>query len=183
MSLARKINTYLQSGTPDGSARRVHATKMDSWLSILEAQMAASMPRVVKLENSIPDANETWAWVERLCEQALDAIDFDISQMGHMSHATAKGNQRAIIAALVTGCFTPPPRLHVLKTLIHPSYTGKQPCIDPDCRLGATCVGNHILLETLPPPPEDQLHLHDWQHFDYLTTDITNVVIHHKNDR
>jgi hypothetical protein len=177
LALARKLNDHLGGGK-DGA----HAIKMESWLSTLEAQLTASMPRVYKA--NAPDINVTWEWVEGFCEDMVDQIAWDMEQYQCMTHRTAIRNQQALVAALVTGCYCPPPRIHVIKSMLHPNFEGG--CQDPDCnvtRLGGTCLGNHLEFTERPPPIEAEMLSHSWCHFDYLTTDISTVVVHHKNDR
>lgn len=155
---------------------------MESWLGVLEAQLTASTPRVYKA--GAPDINVTWSWVETFCEEMVDQVAWDMQKHGAMCHRTAVRAQQALVAALVTGCYTPPPRLHIIKTMVHPDFQGG--CQDPDCiitRDGGSCLGNRLELTVLPPPPQEEVHGHFWTWFDYLTTDIINVVVHHKNDR
>jgi hypothetical protein len=114
----------------------------------------------------------------------VDQVAWDMQKHGAMCHRTAVRAQQALVAALVTGCYTPPPRLHIIKTMVHPDFQGG--CQDPDCiitRDGGSCLGNRLELTVLPPPPQEEVHGHFWTWFDYLTTDIINVVVHHKNDR
>jgi len=182
LSLARKLNDFLKTGSGDESHLSQHAYKMEEWLSKLEAQLTASMPRV--LSTDAPDINVTWEWVERFCNQMVDQIDWDMRNHGCILHQTAVRGQQALVAAMVTGCYCPPPRLHVLKTMLHPNFEGG--CQDPDCtvkKMGGECRGNRLELGIIPSPPEDEVVSHTWTHFDYLTTDISNVVHHHKNDR
>lgn len=180
LALARKVNDHLGGGK-DGAIGE-HAIKMEKWLSVLEAQLTASMPRVYKAD--APDINVTWEWVEAFCEEMVDQIAWDMRQHGCMTHNTAVRNQQALVAAMVTGCYCPPPRIHVIKSMLHPDFEGG--CQDPDCTvttMGGTCLGNRLELSQRPPPSEDEMSSHVWQYFDYLTTDISNVVVHHKNDR
>jgi hypothetical protein len=181
LALARKVNDYLQAGKPEADPFKAHVREMETWLSKMEAQLTASMPRVYKME--APDINNTWNWVEDMCEETLDQIDWDIQKHGCMLHGTAVRTQQALVAALVTGCYCPPPRLYVIKTMLHPDFQGG--CQDPDCnvtRMGGECKGNRLELGTLPPPPEGE-EPSSWLHHGYLTTDISNIVVHHKTDR
>ena len=182
LALARKVNDYLQAGKADDSPVRAHAAKMDQWLGVLEPQLTHSMPRVYKKE--APDINITWNWVESFCEDMVEQIAWDMTKHGCITHNTAIKNQQALVAAMVTGCYCPPPRLHVIKTMVHPDFEGG--CQDPDCnvtRMGGECLGNHLELCDIPPPPEGEMEAHSWPYFDYLTTDVNHVVVHHKNDR
>jgi hypothetical protein len=130
---------------------------------------------------SAPDINETWEWVEILVKEALTQVDRDIAFKARMTRQTAILNQKALVAALISGCYCPPPRMHILKTMIHPRFNEVIGCQDPDCRMGEKCGGNRLQLDTIPAP--ENPYDHDWHHHGYLTTDITNVVVHHKNDR
>lgn len=133
------------------------------------------------LRTSAPDITETWAWVEVIVKEALTLVDSDIAFKARMSRPTAILNQKALVAALLSGCYCPPPRMHVLKTMIHPRFNEVVGCKDPDCRMGHNCQGNHLQLDTIPEPLNP--YEHDWHHHEYLTTDVTNIVVHHKNDR
>lgn len=178
LALARKINNFLGSGPGKSEAVTAHTAKLEQWLGILEAQVSASMPRPYKVD--APDINVTWNWVEAFCEEMVDQLAYDMETHGCIIHSTAIQTQQAIIAAMVSGCYCPPPRIHVIKTMLHPDFEGG--CQDPDCtRSGGSCRGNHLDLGPLPPPPEDEEHT--WPYFDYLTTEVSNIVVHHKNDR
>lgn len=143
VSLARKVNDYLQSGTPLGSSTRDLAERMDRWLANLEAQVSASMP--APPSKVLPDAPQVFSWIDTLVDMALQEVESDVLAHGTITAKTAWSVQRALIAALVTGRYIPPCRLHWLKTLNHPKYNGLTACSDPDCRLNV-CAGNHIEL-------------------------------------
>ena len=148
-------------------------------MSRLESQISASMPAAPKL--GAPDLETSWAWAEDLCESALEAVNWEMSTEGAISFDTAWRVQLALTAALVTGLYCPPPRLHVILTLIHPKYNGKVCCPDSDC-LQPGCLGNRLLVEVGEPPfPEDEGDT--WTHFDYKSTSVKFVVVHSKNDR
>lgn len=219
MGVARKVNDYLQSGAEEGSEVQLHAAKMDKWLMTLEAQLAASIQRTIK--SGVPDIQVTWRWVEALCEAMLVQVDAELRRSDSISHATAVRVQQAVLAALVTGCYCPPCRLHVLQTMIHPKFNGRLACLDRDCMNGRGCMGNHLLLGTIAPPAHEGQDAHtedeegadheeganeqrgggsssaiswlgaaeaggsknSWAYFDYATTEISNVIVHHKNDR
>lgn len=172
----RKINDYLQSGAPAGSPVRAHATKMEAMLSKLQTQLGSARPDAPKTD--APDMTITWRWVESLVEEALDQIDSDMEKEGCLSERTAWQNQQALIAAIATGLYLPPFRVHVLLTMTHPRWSGVVRCADPDCAMGRSCKGNHLRLDTIAPKTTSS-----WEHFDYNTTQVTNVVVHHKNDR
>jgi len=204
LGLTRKVNDYLQSGAEDGSEVKLHASKMEKWLMTLEAQLTASIQRVVKA--GAPDINVTWAWVEALCEGVLDQVDGELLRSDSISHATAMRVQEALVAALVTGCYCPPCRLYVLQTMIHPQFNDRIPCQDRDCMNGRGCMGNHLKLTTVDPPEGGSGWAEEpaggsasntnqnnnigtvapaymWPYFDYDTTEVSNVIVHHKNDR
>ena len=48
IGVARKVNAYLAADAEEGSEVCLHARRMDDWLGILESQIYASMPAVVK---------------------------------------------------------------------------------------------------------------------------------------
>jgi hypothetical protein len=171
----RKINDYLQSGSPLGSAIRVHAKRMEEMLAKLQVQLGSARPDAPK--TSAPDVTVTWRWVESLVEEALDQIDADMEKDGFISERTAWQNQQALIAAIISGLYLPPCRVHVLITMVHPRFNNIMKCADPDC-LARSCMGNHLQLDTVAPKTTST-----WDHFDYNTTKITNMVVHHKNDR
>ena len=204
LGLTRKVNDYLQSGAEEGSEVKLHASKMERWLETLEAQLSASIQRVVKV--GAPDISVTWEWVEALCDEVLDQVDGELLRSDSISHSTALRVQQALLAALVTGCYCPPCRLHVLQTMIHPRFNGRLPCQDRDCMNGRGCMGNHLQLTTVDPPeggvgweeepaggnisannqnndlgPVTPASM--WPYFDYPTTEVSNVIVHHKNDR
>ena len=171
----RKANDYLQSGYPLVGPVRTHAARMEQWLSVLQAQIGASMPDAPK--EGVPDIEETWLWVESLLEEALDQIDSDMTEKGYISKETAWQNQKALIAALISGVYLPPCRIHVLITMTHPRFLGRVLCQDPDCIVGAGCAGNHLELTTVASKGSS------WQHFEFDTKSVKNVVVHQKNDR
>ena len=171
----RKANDYLQSGSPPAGPVRLHAGRMEQWLSVLQAQIGASMPDAPKTD--APDIEETWRWVEALLEEALDQIDSDMTARGYISKETAWQNQKALISALISGVYLPPCRIHVLITMTHPRFLGRVLCQDPDCIMGAGCAGNHLELTTIASKGSS------WQHFDFDTQSVKNVVVHQKNDR
>lgn len=171
----RKINDYLQSGSPRESAVRAHAKRMEDMLSKLQVQLGSARPDAPK--TNAPDVNETWRWVEALVEEALDQIDADMEKDGCISERTAWQNQQALIAAIISGLYLPPCRVHVLITMMHPRFNGVMKCSDPDC-MARTCLGNHLRLDSVETKTTST-----WDHFDYNTTKVSNVVVHHKNDR
>jgi len=177
------VNDYLQSGAEEESSIRSHASKMDAWLAKLLSQLHASQPARPKADTQ--DITETWQWVERLVGDALTMVEAEMQLDGCIGHHTACNIQRALIAALVTGTFCPPPRIHVLLSMMHPKFTGKVPCSDVDCLNGPGCLGNHLqLLQTAPLPAATGTDaVGCWEHFKYSTSNIRVVIVHHKNDR
>ena len=122
----------------------------------------------------------------------MEWVEYDVRQHGHMTHHTAWTVERAILAAMVTGAYTPPCRLHLLKTILHPVYAGRVGCQDKDCMAGDACMGNHMALVALaterdaaaagpseaPAPDPAGLWL-----YDYEKRAVSIVVVHTKNDR
>ena len=141
VSVARKVNDYLSACAPSDVPARLRAADMDEWLAKLECQLNASMPNSVKEET--PSAALVYAWVAALTERALQRADTDLEQLGCLTHACAWLVQCALLAALVVGCYVPPCRLHILKTINHPRYYGAIPCDDPDCNI-RDCRGNQF---------------------------------------
>lgn len=176
LALMKKINDYLQSGAPQGAPVRLHAVKMNDMLAKLQLQLGSARPDMPK--TCVPEVTTTWGWVEPLLEEALMQIEADIETEGCMTERTAWQNQQALIAAIISGLFLPPCRVHILLTMIHPRFVGNVKCSDPDCTMKRGCLGNHLKLITVPPKL-----LSSWDHFDYNVTDVINVVVHHKNDR
>jgi len=60
---------------------------------------------------------------------------------GHVSKSDAFQVQAAVVTSLVTGRETPPCRLSIIKTLVHPCYEGV--CLDQDC-IYQGCSGNRV---------------------------------------
>lgn len=176
MALARKINDFLQSGASIGDPAREHAVKMDSWLSRMLAQLHASQPAQPKVE--APSIELTWEWVEDLVKGALEMVDAEMELSGTIGWKTAWRVQDALVAALATGCYCPPPRVSYIISLIQPSFNGRIPCQDADCAMGISCGGNRLELVKSTSPL-----LGDWAHFGYNDTTVRSVCVHHKNDR
>lgn len=141
LSMARKVNDYLQSGAPPDSPIRKHAVDMDAWLARLEGQISASMVSVPR--KVVPEAQLMWRWNFMLVDNALAAVEVDMGRLGYMTANTAWAVERALLAALVTGCYVPPCRLHLLKTIRHPRHNGRTTCPDPDCIIPG-CGGNQL---------------------------------------
>lgn len=80
-----------------------------------------------------------------------------------MDKQAAWDNHNACLAMFITGTYTPPVRLHTLKTCLHPRYHG--PCLDKDCARNSTCKGNRIEMDG---EGEDAI--------------LTYVAPHHKNE-
>ena len=224
IGLARKMNDFLQSGADDGAEVKVHAEKMERWLGTLEAQLAADMPTTPRAgapdirltwdwvraisEGALDQVDEemtrsgcigynsAWKVQQVGCFSAVSlAVRANVCISWHIKHINIPRHVQALMAALVTGCFCPPCRIHVLISLIHPSFNGRICCQDPDCALDSDCMGNHLELESIGAEeeadalanngdPETDLDLAiPWQHFDYGLKKISNVIVHQKNDR
>ena len=62
-----------------------------------------------------------------------------------MTYTTAQLVHNTTLAMLLTGSHVPPARLHTLKTAVHPTYSKKLLCQDPDCLLKQSgCLGNRF---------------------------------------
>jgi hypothetical protein len=151
VSLARKINDFLKSGSAATADQVAHAAKMDTWLGTLEAQLNSAIPAARR--DAMPEATTVWQWVRRLVDDALWSVDADILACGNITYRTAFGVQRALIAALVTGLYIPPCRLNLLKTWVHPRYNGRLSCTDPDCQFDE-CGGNQLQVLAVEDPEE-----------------------------
>lgn len=155
---------------------------MEAWLAKLLAQLHAAIP--VKHKLDYPDITITWEWVEKLVTSALDAIDTEVTADGCIGYQTARLIQIALIAALVTGCYCPPPRIHVILSLMHPRFVGRISCQDKDCINGETCKGNHIELIKIQSGESGAVEKDSpWSHHQYQTTNIRFHTLHHKTDR
>lgn len=175
ISLARKVLSFLQSGSALDSEVRDFTSQMDSWLNLLSRQVAVSAP--TQVSDTLPAYSAVQCWVLYKVRRALDVIEEDMSAIGSMTARCALMVQDALIASLVCGSFFPPIRLSVIKSLTHPSY---KTCFDPDCLQGSSCRGNHILLERLKNREDSD---HTW-HFGYgPRLRITLKIAHQKNDR
>lgn len=115
-SLMRKVNDHLPSGTAQGSAQRLHAVIIEQWLAKLESQLSAAIPAEPKAE--APDILDTWEWVEALVGDILGQVDREVKVYGKIGYGMAWRVQEALIAALVTGAYCPPFRIHVLLTVV-----------------------------------------------------------------
>ena len=142
ISVARKVNDFMQSGGARGGEERDRAQRMDAWLGRLEAQINASM--APPMPKAMPDAQIMWHWVDSLVNAALVAVACDMTNMNDVTFMTAWKVERALIAALVCGRYLPPCRIHLIKTLIHPRYNSSTSCMDPDCREPGRCGGNKV---------------------------------------
>ena len=151
---------------------------MESWLAKLLAQLHSSMP--VKPKDDYPDITITWDWVEKLVSIALTMVDSELQMDGSIGYRTARQVHMALVAALVTGCYCPPPRIHVLLSLIHPRFVGRISCQDLDCLNGEGCKGNHLELLNIV---DSSTGTEEWSHHQYKTSGASFRVVHSKNDR
>lgn len=177
LSLARKINDYLKSGSQMDHPIREHASRMDEWLGTLEAQMRGALPRPHK--GKVPGVDVVWAWGAELAAEALAMVERDQAARRHITTMTALMVQQAIIVSLVIGLYMPPPRLHFIKSVLHPRHAMRLACPDPDC-LEAGCRGNRLVM--LDRPEAEKGSGEQW-HYGYANKCIKFVVPHHKNDR
>ena len=117
---------------------------MNVWLTRLQEQLAAALPKEVK--SLIPPLDKLYQWVDELVMGAEQCCNDDISAMSCLSWRAAWQNEVALIAALVVGRYIPPIRLEILRTLVHPAsiINGlRDQCQDRDCR-DRRCPGNHL---------------------------------------
>jgi len=94
---------------------------------------------------SAPSLNLIYDWVDGLREGASQLIKEDRGnhQSGGMSKSVAFQVQAAVVASLVTGRETPPCRLSIIKTLLHPCCVDEWECQDQDCN-NKGCKGNRV---------------------------------------
>lgn len=144
ISVARKVNNFLESGAAEGSEVRKHAARMESWLGTLEAQLTASAPNNnIPEQDGVPDIELAWQWSRQFAESTLQHINNELESTGQIGYNTAWNNQMALMALMICGTEAPPCRLFHLKTVLHPRYNGKFPCADPDCNT-RNCQGNRV---------------------------------------
>ena len=99
---------------------------------------------------SAPPIRLIYEWVDGLREGARQVSNayeaqggvFDVQ--GGVLKTSALQVQAAVIASLVTGRETPPCRLSVIKSVVHPSCVSMGGCLDADCVLGRGCKGNRV---------------------------------------
>ena len=179
-----------------GSATSVeavaHGANMDTWLSRLEQQLSASMPKEPKL--FVPSLKNLYLWVDDLAEGADLMTSEDLARFRALTYDSAWQNQAALIAALTVGRYQPPIRLSIERSLVHPSHLtnhgqdsndeddmpvrpplarrGKKKnpfCLDVDCR-DSRCLGNHLQILGEKSGGEDRRSLRF-------------IAPHHKTDR
>ena len=106
ISIARKVNDYLQSGAPDGSFARRLAPQMDEWLARLEAQVAAATPTPIRSE--LPSFSDVMEWVGFQVQAAVLAIEKEQDFGGGMDFKTACMVSLAVdVFHLTALCVTP----------------------------------------------------------------------------
>lgn len=154
VSLARKVNAFINTGVASASsAATAAAARMEAWLKTLECQLQTAIPMKPKTE--LPLAEVVLPWAVGLGTEALRAVDREVQDCESsselrdhlMTKRTALKVQKAIVASFVTGCHTPPIRLNLITTLLHPSMAeAGMKCTDKDCRNKASCLGNRFVL-------------------------------------
>ncbi|GAX82383.1 hypothetical protein CEUSTIGMA_g9811.t1 [Chlamydomonas eustigma] len=175
MTICRGVHEYFSTRSEGYgllSSNSSRATTASSttvlWLDNLQKQVKASCP---KHDPMTPDGLQVYEHVEALSKRGLSILENEMQSHNRLSKKSAMTIQVAILANLVTGFSMPPGRLHVLKTLKHPSHVESGGCQDPDCLNPDNCKGNHI---------EEKVILN--QHGEEQHTLIYRA-IHHKNDR
>lgn len=179
ISLARKVNNYLISGSATTSQQTSHGGNIETWLGRLESQISATMPKEPK--SFVPSLKDLYLWVDDLIEGAEEMTSADLNSIGTLTAISAWQNQAALMAALTVGRFQPPIRLSIERTLLHPSHEtnkdgrrGQQKvCMDPDCRTTG-CLGNRLVV--VGDLPDDDSELGD-------TRTIQFIAPHHKTER
>lgn len=146
LGLARKINVYIGSMSPENSPEKQHASRMDPWFATLIQQINSSEQQVTK--TGVPEATDLWNWVDQKCSLACYSVRNDLNMSGTVTETSAIFIQEAVIASMVTGRHMPPCRLDLIKHMWHPRHNGNVACADPDCRGPQNCSGNHIEIRT-----------------------------------
>lgn len=78
ISIAKKVSAFLRTTVPLDSDK-VHGTKVEEWLSILERQVNVVMPRTVRDGSTLPRSDRVREWVEYLKEVAEEAVAQDLA--------------------------------------------------------------------------------------------------------
>ena len=152
ISLAKKVNDYLQSRQPSVPNQRQHGAAMDGWLGRMETQVYRAMPTLAR--PVVASMDVIWPWIRSMVQRAVAMVEKDKCGGGAMSYVTAAYVNKALVAALVTGAYMPPCRLGVIRSMWHPKYnTYREKCTDRDCQYRG-CTGNKIQVVKGPPPAE-----------------------------
>ena len=88
VSVAKKVNDFLQSGASQQSPVRTHATRMLNWLNTLSAQLSASASTADP--PALPDHSALASWSKDLATEALEMVDADMMEHGGLTSLTAK---------------------------------------------------------------------------------------------
>ena len=179
ISLARKVNNYLISGSATTPQQIKHGENMETWLARLEVQISATMPKEPK--SFVPSLKNLYLWVDDLIDGAKELTSADMDTMGTLTARSAWQNQAALLAALTVGRFQPPIRLSIERSLLHPSHATNSDgrrgqlkvCLDPDCRTTG-CLGNRLVVVGDAP---------DWGSDVADTRVIQFIAPHHKTER
>ncbi len=115
ITVASKVIAFIKSSSRS-SAQRQHCDRLGEWLQTLGRQIGGVLPP--------PHVKEapSWAlvhpWVEGMVKGAMDIMD----GVAPLTPTSADQIQAALIAQLVLGSeCTSPIRIHIIKTLLHPS--------------------------------------------------------------
>ena len=100
-----------------------------------------------------PPLHDIWEFAERLTVGAVPHLSNTFPGVAASSSSTSSSDclskagalqlQAALVSRIVSGTDTPPWRLSIIKTVVHPSKVSREGCLDPNCHtLG--CKGNRV---------------------------------------
>lgn len=141
--IARKVLDFLMTRTASHATRQ-HMAKMDAWLSRLSNSLRKALPRPEP--PYIPSLEDCFGFVRRLGEKAMDALKMDRARFGRMRAHTARLLHDAILVNIMTGYTVPPPRMSIIKTVLHPRYHAGAPrrCPHTNCGDPTRCKSNRF---------------------------------------
>lgn len=146
---------------------------MGEWLSRVEDQIS----NIVKdnIKDDFPPLVKLFKWADSLVDEADTLYHDDVDSGKFPGIEFALKAQEALVVSLVIGRFFPPLRLYIVRTIVHPSMSGRlvgvninaTVCTDKDCS-DPKCIGNHFQVFRKVGEQEERVRL---------------VAPHHKNDR
>jgi len=173
LSLAKKINAYLQADTINKNDTSVtdYLREMQDWLGVVEQQVSATLASRSRPRDS-PDSDKLYAWARDKASEAVEMVFCDRADLGgRITHRTARAVHDAALVGLVTGAFMPPCRLSFVKNINRPDLAAAIGCDDKDCLDRKNCKGNRFEIITQEGPDKEPIFR------------VRSVVVHGKNDR